>query len=124
MPRRTDPPDRAEVDDYFKVLKQITCAELAEKLASGAPGTILDVRTEGEWIGRRIPGAVLVPLQQLDDRLEEVMELPGPLYVHCEHGVRSMDASLYLIWQGRRDVHNVREGLCAWRGPTESGPRR
>lgn len=123
MPRRTDPPTREEVDDYFASLQHITCQELAAKVASAEAATILDVRTEGEWLARHIPGAVLVPLQQLDDRIDEVLALPGPIFVHCEHGVRSMDATLYLMWQGRRDVVNVKEGLCAWRGPIETGPR-
>ena len=50
-----------------------------------------------------------------------MLALPGPLVVHCEHGMRSFDASLYLIWQGRRDVFNLTEGLAGWTGPMEFG---
>ena len=35
--------------------------------------------------------------------------------------MRSFDASLYLIWQGRRDVFNLTEGLASYRGPMDMG---
>lgn len=97
------------------------CAELAEWLVTGRACTILDVRTEGEFFSHRIPGATLVPLHELVERIDEVLALPGPLVVHCEHGIRSLDASVYLVWQGRTDVFNVVEGIAAWRGPVEHG---
>jgi rhodanese-related sulfurtransferase len=119
--RRTDPPGRDEVDGWFAELRSVRCVDLQELLAKGETPTIVDVRTEGETRARRIPGARLIPLHEFEDRIEELLALPGPLYVHCEHGVRSVDACLLLKWQGRDDVVNVVEGLCAWRGTTESG---
>ena len=100
-------------------VKPVRCAELAGWLAEGRACTILDVRTEGEFHSHRIPGAHLVPLHELSERIEEVLALPGPLVVHCEHGIRSLDASAYLAWQGRADVYNVVEGIAAWEGPLE-----
>ena len=97
------------------------CVELAEWLAEGRVCSILDVRTEGEFRSHRLPGATLVPLHELAERIDEVLALPGPLVVHCEHGIRSLDASVYLVWQGRDDVFNVVEGLSAWRGPLARG---
>ena len=32
-----------------------------------------------------------------------------------------LTVSGYLIWQGRRDVFNLTEGVCAWRGAMEFG---
>lgn len=111
-------------DDAVTEPREIRCAELQQWLAEGRPCTILDVRTEPEWIARRIPGATLVPLHELEARLDEVLDLPGPLVVHCEHGVRSVSAVQFLASRGRPDVINVSEGLCAWRGPAEVGPPR
>lgn len=102
-------------------LAHIRCAELATQLADGPPCTVLDVRTLQEWRSHRIPGAVHVPLGELEARIDDVLALPGPLVVCCEHGVRSVDASLYLLWQGRTDVVNVVEGVAAWEGPLASG---
>ncbi len=102
-------------------LRSIRCHELEHWLADGQPCTLLDVRTDGEWRAQRIPGAVLVPLHELEARLDEVLALPGPLVVYCAHGIRSRDAALYLTALGRSDVLNVVEGLAAWRGQTEFG---
>jgi sulfur-carrier protein adenylyltransferase/sulfurtransferase len=102
-------------------VKSVRCVELAEWLAEGRVCSILDVRTEGEFRSHRIPGATLVPLHELAERIDEVLALPGPLVVHCEHGIRSLDASVYLVWQGRDDVFNVVEGIAAWRGPLARG---
>lgn len=101
--------------------RHLHCAELQQWLAEGRACSVLDVRTEPEWIARHIPGAKLVPLHELEARLDEVLELPGPLVVHCEHGVRSVSAAHFLAAKGRTDVFNVVEGLSAWRGPVEGG---
>jgi rhodanese-related sulfurtransferase len=119
--RRDDAPGSDEVNRWFAELKHESCADLLERIRKGEGPRIVDVRSAGEARTRRIPGSVLVPLQQFEDRMDELLEMPGPLYVHCEHGVRSVDACLLLKWQGRHDVVNVKEGLSAWTGPTESG---
>lgn len=114
-------PTASELAACAAAVKPVRCAELAAWLADGRPCSILDVRTEGEFHSHRIPGATLVPLHELADRIDEVLALPGPLVVHCEHGIRSLDASVYLVWQGRADVYNVVEGISAWSGPLARG---
>jgi rhodanese-related sulfurtransferase len=114
-------PTSAELAACAADVQSVRCAELADWLAAGRACTILDVRTEGEFFSHRIPGETLVPLHELVERIDEVLALPGPLVVHCEHGIRSLDASVYLVWQGRTDVFNVVEGIAAWRGPIEHG---
>jgi rhodanese-related sulfurtransferase len=115
-------PTAAELAACAAAVKPLRCAELAEWLAAGRACTIVDVRTAGEFHSHRLPGAVLVPLHELAARVDDVLALPGPLVVHCEHGIRSVEASAYLVWQGRTDVHNVVEGIAAWSGPLEYGP--
>lgn len=115
------PPTREEVRELERNLRHLTCAELEQWLESGKACSILDVRTEGEWLAHRIKGAHLVPLHRLQERLDEVLALPGPLVVHCEHGMRSFDASLFLSWQGRSDVYNLEEGLASYQGPQDRG---
>ena len=116
-------PTASELAACAADVKSLRCADLATWLAEGRSCSIVDVRTEGEFQSHRIPGARLVPLHELAERIEEVLALPGPLVVHCEHGIRSLDASVYLVWQGRGDVFNVVEGIAAWPGPLEHGRR-
>jgi rhodanese-related sulfurtransferase len=117
----SDAPTPEEMRALQARLKHVRCVELTAWLAEGRPCSVLDVRTEEEFHARHIPGATLVPLHELEARVDEVLSLPGPLVVHCEHGVRSVQASLFLLWEGRDDVHNLAEGLAAWSGPTAHG---
>src|SRR5262245_34394499 len=122
MPREPKPPPtREEIREFERILKQLSCDELKEWVESGKPCTILDVRTEGEWLSHRIPQAKHIPMSRLQERLDEVMALPGPLVVHCEHGMRSLDVSLFLIWQGRRDVVNLTDGVAGYAGKMDHG---
>lgn len=65
---------------------------------------VLDVRgeAEAERSGVNIPGALLVPLPQLRDRLDEVREAAAgrPIAVHCASGLRSYLAQRILQAHG------------------------
>jgi rhodanese-related sulfurtransferase len=78
---------------------------------SGA--TVLDVRNPDEYEDAHVPGAVLVPLPELGDRLAEVPE-GRPLYVICARGGRSMTAAKAMKGQLGWDVVNVGGGTLAW----------
>jgi rhodanese-related sulfurtransferase len=121
MADKKAPPTVEEIREFERALKQLGCDELEKWIAEGKPCSILDVRTEGEWLSHRLAQAKHVPLSRLEERLDEVLALPGPLVVHCEHGMRSLDASLYLIWQGRRDVYNLTQGLASYKGSMALG---
>ncbi|MCC6764724.1 MAG: hypothetical protein IT293_08685 [Deltaproteobacteria bacterium] len=114
-------PTAGELGACAAEVRPLRCAELAAWLAAGRACSIVDVRTEGEFRSHRLPGARLVPLHELVARVDEVLGLAGPLVVHCEHGIRSLDATAYLVWRGRSDVYNVVEGIAAWPGALEHG---
>jgi len=87
-------------------------------------GTVLDVRNLDEYEEKHVPGAVLVPLPELGDRIDEVPD-GRPLYVICARGGRSRSAAeamrLQLGWQ----VLNVSEGTEGWAAsgrPLATGP--
>lgn len=100
---------------------EITVAELAERRAEGAP--LIDVREPDEWEEFRAPGAVLIPLGQVADRLDEV-PAEGTVYVICKGGGRSAKAAEVMRAAGI-DAVNVAGGSTAWREagfPVDSGP--
>lgn len=78
--------------------------------ASGA--AVLDVRRPDEYVERHVPGAVLIPLDELAGRLDDV---PGgdPLYVICKSGGRSLTAAAVLRAAGR-DAVSVAGGTDGW----------
>jgi rhodanese-related sulfurtransferase len=74
-------------------------------------GAILDVRGRGEFAEGHIPGAVNIPLVELQRRLDEVPA--GNLVLHCQGGGRSAIAASILQREGR-DVANMGGGFGEW----------
>ena len=89
---------------------EIDVAELARRHAEGA--YVLDVRQPDEYEAGHVPGAVLVPLDQLEDRQAEVPR-DVPLLVICKSGGRSAAAVRALVAAGY-DATNVAGGTMAW----------
>ena len=54
----------------------------------GEGAYVLDVRRETEWIEQRVPGVVLIPMDQLNDRVEEI-PADQRIFVICAVGGRS-----------------------------------
>jgi rhodanese-related sulfurtransferase len=81
---------------------------------------VLDVRTPKEYAVRRIPGARLVPFEELDHRYrEEIPDTTEKIFVYCMGGERSRSACDFLGRRGYTNLYNIREGLRGWHGATE-----
>lgn len=88
-------------------------AEEARKLLASDPNIfLLDVRTPEEFRELRIPGARLIPIDQLPRRLGEI-PAGRPVLVYCAVGARSSQAAGYLAGRGYR-VFNLFGGIFAW----------
>ena len=74
---------------------------------------ILDVREDHEYAAGHIPGATLVPLGQIPNRLEEIPTDKTVIAV-CRSGNRSGQATKFLRQQGFENVHNMTGGMNAW----------
>lgn len=97
------------------MVQQISPNALAQRLAAGEPTYLLDVRQPQEHAFAALPGSVLVPLQELPQRVSEVQPPDGALVVvYCHHGVRSMHAALFLEQTGFTQVQSLAGGLDAW----------
>lgn len=93
---------------------EIDVEMLADLHAAGA--SILDVREVDEYESGHVPGAVLIPLGEVTDRVSEV-PADRSVYVICRSGARSMRAAEWLVDQGI-DATNIAGGTLAW---VESG---
>lgn len=80
-------------------------------VAAGA--TLVDVRTPAEWRDGHIDGAVLIPVQELEQRLQEIAR-DRPVVVYCASGNRSARAAATLSAAGY-DVHDL-GGMSRWGG--------
>jgi sulfur-carrier protein adenylyltransferase/sulfurtransferase len=96
-------------------IPELTAVELREKLETGGPVNLLDVREPHEWEIANLGayGARLIPLGDLTDRLAEV-ELTGDLVVYCKGGARSAKALRQLRAAGIERVWNLKGGIVAW----------
>lgn len=58
--------------------------------------TILDVRTTAEFRGGNVVGSINIPLQEIQQRLEEIKSLQQPIILCCASGGRSEQATNFL----------------------------
>lgn len=72
----------------------------AENVIKERQGTILDVRTVGEYMGGNVVGSKNIPLQEIEDRLAEIKLLKTPLVLCCASGGRSAMATQFLASAG------------------------
>jgi glyoxylase-like metal-dependent hydrolase (beta-lactamase superfamily II)/rhodanese-related sulfurtransferase len=99
--------------DLVRRTDRIDATRLAEELASANPPAVLDVRGPRERDEKRIEGSLHVPLNHLDEHLEE-MPRGRRLVVHCATGYRSSIAASMLRCRGFADVADLAGGISAW----------
>lgn len=93
-------------------IPEISIDDLAEKRANDAGLRLIDVREVDEYRSGHVPGAELVVLADVADRVEALRGV-DPLYVICRSGGRSMSACELLDAHGVAVV-NVAGGTMAW----------
>lgn len=89
---------------------EIDVDELRTLQQAGA--TVIDVRQPDEYEEAHVPGARLIPLQEVPERLDE-LPTSGDIYLICKSGARSQRAAEFLEGHGYQ-VHNVVGGTMAW----------
>lgn len=76
---------------------------------------LLDVREPEEFSAIHAPNAKLIPLGQLNSRLQEIAAYKDkPIVVICRSGRRSAMAVSQLQEAGYTQVSNVKGGIQAW----------
>jgi len=85
----------------------------AAKVVEGVK--VVDVRTEREFAGGHVTGAINVPLSQIGPHHPVIEALPKdqPIYLICAVGGRSSQAADFLASAGYTTV-NVLGGTSAW----------
>lgn len=96
-------------------MKNISTKELREILARKEKGNaiVIDVRTKEEHEAGRIADVVNMPLDEIEQRAEELKKYET-VYVHCQSGARSSQACAKLETLGLTNLMNVEGGLSEW----------
>ena len=109
-------------------LEPIGREELLERVGSGTV-MVIDVRPEEEYRAGHIPGAVSIPLKELEARIGEIPpETEIVAYCRGPYCVMAIEAVEILKKRGYRATH-LEEGIPEWRAhglpveevPNESG---
>lgn len=79
----------------------------------GTDYLLLDVRETDEFESGRIPGAVNIPLGELQDRAGEVQS-GQPIVLVCARGGRSAMAAEFMHALGYEDLYNLVDGTMGW----------
>jgi sulfur-carrier protein adenylyltransferase/sulfurtransferase len=91
----------------------LTPAELKAALDAGEPIKLIDVRDPAEWQINRLPGAELIPLAELPDRLAGLPQT-GQVVAYCKTGQRSAEALALLKQSGFSTAKHLGGGISAW----------
>ncbi len=90
----------------------IPCED-AKRLIKERNAQFVDVRTPEEFAMSKLPGAVNIPLQDIDRVGESMLDKDIPVIVFCRSGQRSHMAMQILLSQGFDEVHNM-GSFMAW----------
>ncbi len=118
------------INTYLTVkddLEPIPRTELLERVKDGLV-TVLDVRPPEEYAAGHVPGAVNIPLQELEQRLEELENQEGEnreIVAYCRgpHCVLAFDAVAHLRERGI-NARRLEDGYPEWKTaglPVEKG---
>ena len=92
----------------------ITAKEAKEIMDSESEYTILDVRTEDEYAEGHVPGAIVIPYDDIDNQAaEKLPDKDALILVYCRSGRRSKIAAEALLEMG---YTNIKEfgGIMDW----------
>ncbi len=101
----------------FSCSKQVTYTDVtveeAKEMIERQEVLVLDVRTVAEYNSGHIPDAILIPVLELESRLDE-LRASDHILVYCRSGVRSARAAGILIDNGFTRVSNMKGGIIEW----------
>jgi rhodanese-related sulfurtransferase len=91
----------------------ISPKELKARLDKGDKLVLVDVREDWEYSLAKIEGSTLIPLGTLPQSLAQ-LNRDSEIIAICHHGMRSADATNFLLQQGFSTVQNLVGGIDAW----------
>jgi rhodanese-related sulfurtransferase len=91
------------------------CGTVKARLDAGEKFLLLDCREPDEHQLVSIPGAVLLPMSELQQRVAELeTHRGGMIVVHCHHGGRSLRVTNWLRSQGYEQAQSMAGGIDQW----------
>ena len=106
-------------------MQHITAPDLASWIAdsSRAAPFLLDVREASEYQICHIDNAVLIPMNTVPARLDE-LDSNAEIVCVCHHGGRSMQVAAFLERNGYTNITNLTGGVHAWAQQVDSSMQK
>lgn len=87
--------------------------EQAKEIIENEQVLLLDVRTDEEFVTGHIPNAINIPVQELEERLNELKDKNEKILIYCKSGRRSVIACEILEEYGYTNLYNM-GGVVDW----------
>ncbi|MEB2271702.1 sulfurtransferase TusA family protein [Bacillus safensis] len=108
----------AQEEEGEPMISEISLNAFQQKVKEDQSLFILDVRELDEYEAGHIPGAVHIPLGEVEHRAEELTR-ESVIYLICHSGRRSELAAQKLKEKGFQQLINVVPGMNSWTGAIE-----
>ena len=89
------------------------CDEIVRALQSGPSIQLIDVRSRAEWLKGHLPGAISLPLLDID-LTEGPIDLSKPSLVYCNEGFRATTAASILLSESDGAIGILIDGIEGW----------
>lgn len=94
---------------------EISNDTLRQRIADGEKIVLLDVRRPDEHAEKHIEGSILIPLHELEERIDEIVPYKdNEIVVYCRSGNRSAQACMFLNMVGFEHAINLKGGMLTW----------
>ncbi len=98
---------------------EITPRDVKQRLDRGHQFLLVDVREPWEHDICRIEGAKLIPLGSIPSSVQQ-LEAAEDVVLYCHHGLRSLDAAVWLRRQGVEGARSMAGGIERWSREVDS----
>lgn len=89
------------------------CEQIRETVQSDPRFQLVDVRSRAEWLKGHLPGAISMPLLDLDPK-KEVVDPSKPSLVYCHEGYRATTAASILLRESAGEIGILIDGIEGW----------
>ena len=89
------------------------CQQIRETVQSDPSFQLVDVRSRAEWLKGHLPGAISMPLLDLDQK-KNVVDPSKPSLVYCHEGYRATTAASILLRESAGEIGILIDGIEGW----------
>jgi rhodanese-related sulfurtransferase len=102
------------IDEAKRQIEEVTPEQVRDMQARNEAVVYLDVREPNEWNLGRLPHAVLLPLGNLEEKVESMIDRKQKVVIYCARGNRSALAALSMKQMGYDNVSSMSHGFLGW----------